>query len=547
MGLLGKKESVDEVDTGIRVDKPEPTHQVVEEYFVEEPYSMVKVVKSSELGEGLYYYTVDVTLEEDEDETYRRMVKILSKELKPPVEEGIDPKAYVFQEAERIAERYSRSLGQFTKEAWGKIFHNVVRDLAGYGALNTLMNDPHIEDISCNGVNAPIFIWHRKFESIPTNIRFTSDDVLNDFIIKLAHKSRKHISSAQPLLDGMLPEKHRLAATFMNEISTKGSTFCIRKFRADPYSIVDLITMGSLSEKIAAYFWMLLEYKQSFMILGGTGAGKTSILNSTLSLMSGNDKIITVEEVPELSPPVLNWTQFNTRQSFQFSSAEGPKGITLFDLVKVCLRYRPDYIIVGEVRGEEAYTLFQALATGHGGLCTMHADSLDRAVKRLTSEPMNVAPVYIPLMNSAVHIQKVELPQKKQGLSFGRRVRSIWEIEDFENYNEVTSWEPTTDTFVTRFENSILLKRIATGRGLTMDDVLQDLHMRELYLHEIVKSGVRNQREVTSKILGYRLGQRMKDDENREIKTLKDAASMGAGETPQMKAEAPGTDAVKDD
>jgi flagellar protein FlaI len=305
--------------------------------------------------------------------------------------------------------------------------------------------------------------------------------------------------------------------------------------------------MGSLSEKIAAYFWMLLEYKQSFMILGGTGAGKTSILNSTLSLMSGNDKIITVEEVPELSPPVLNWTQFNTRQSFQFSSAEGPKGITLFDLVKVCLRYRPDYIIVGEVRGDEAYTLFQALATGHGGLCTMHADSLDRAVKRLTSEPMNVAPVYIPLMNSAVHIQKVELPQKKQGLSFGRRVRSIWEIEDFEKYHEVETWDPLTDTFVTRFENSILLKRIATGRGLTMDDVLQDLHMRELYLHEVVKSGVRNQREVTSKILGYRLGQRVKDDATREVKTLKDAASIGAGETPQMKAEAPSINAMKDD
>jgi len=545
--LPGKKESVDEVDTGIRVDQTEPTYLVVEEYFVEEPYSMVKVVKSSDLGEGLYYFTVDIALDEAEDETYRRMVKILSKELEPPVEEGVDPKAYVFQEAERIAERYSRSLGQFTGESWGKIFHNVVRDLAGYGALNTLMNDPNIEDISCNGVDAPIFIWHRKFESIPTNIRFTSEDVLNDFIIKLAHKSGKHISSAQPLLDGMLPEKHRLAATFMNEVSTKGSTFCIRKFRADPYSIVDLIKIGTLSEKIAAYFWMLLEYKQSFMILGGTGAGKTSILNSTLSLMSGNDKIITVEEVPELSPPVMNWTQFNTRQSFQFSSAEGPKGITLFDLVKVCLRYRPDYIIVGEVRGDEAYTLFQALATGHGGLCTMHADSLDRAVKRLTSEPMNVAPVYIPLMNSAVHIQKVELPQKKQGLSFGRRVRSIWEIEDFEKYHEVETWDPLTDTFVTRFEKSILLKRIADMKGLTMDDILQDLHMRELYLHEIVKSGVRNQREVTSKILGYRLGQRVKDDEDREIKTLKEAASMGAGETPQMKTEAPVTDAMKDD
>ena len=491
----------------------------MDEYFVEEPYSTVKIVKSEELGEGLYYYAVEDPLDDYEYETYQRMIKILSKELAPPVNDEIEPAKYVFTEAERIAERYGRSLGQFTKAGWGRIFHNVVKDLAGYGPLHVIMSDPNIEDISCNGVDVPLFIWHRRYESIPTNIQFTNEQVLNDFIVKIAHKAGKHISSAQPLLDGMLPEKHRLAATFMKEVSTKGSTFCIRKFRADPLSIVDLIQMGTLNEKIAAYFWLLLENKLSFMILGGTGAGKTSILNSTLSLMSGNDKIITVEEVPELSPPVSNWTQFNTRQSFQFSSAEAPKGITLFDLVKVCLRYRPDYIIVGEVRGEEAYTLFQALATGHGGLCTMHADSLDRAVKRLTSEPMNVAPVYIPLMNSAVHIQKVELPQKKQGLSFGRRVREIVEIEDFEKYREVMTWNPLTDTFKTKFENSVLLQKIAEIKGIKMKDILLELEMRESYLGEIVNSGVRNQRQVTSKILGYKLDNRKKGDSRDEKNT----------------------------
>ena len=523
MGLLGKDREETIADLGVRVDEPKSTYQVVDEYFVQEPHSRVKIVASDELGEGLYYFAVEDPLDDHEYETYQRMVKILSKELEPPTEEGVDPAKYVLTEAKRIAERYKRSLGQFTEAGWGRIFHNVVKDLAGYGPLDVIMTDPNIEDISCNGVNAPLFVWHRKHESIPTNIQFTSEQVLNDFIVKFAHKSGKHISSAQPLLDGMLPEKHRLAATFMNEVSTKGSTFCIRKFRADPMSIIDLIKMGTLNEGIAAYFWMLLENKMNFMILGGTGAGKTSILNSTLSLMSGNDKIITVEEVPELSPPVLNWTQFNTRQSFQFS-AEAPKGITLFDLVKVCLRYRPDYIIVGEIRGEEAYTLFQALATGHGGLCTMHADSLDGAVKRLTSPPMNVAEVYIPMMNSAVHIQKVDLPQRKEGMSFGRRVRDIWEIEDFDKYREVLTWNPMMDTFDTRFEKSILLERIAKLKGITMKDVLIELETRERFLKEIVKSGVRNQRQVTSKILGYKLGQRRKDDEEREARGHEPAA-----------------------
>jgi flagellar protein FlaI len=543
LGLFQTKKLAEE-DIGIQVDQPESTYLVVDEYFVEEPYSSIQIVKSSDLGAGQYYFTVESKLDDEENATYKRMVKILSKELEPPVEEGIDPITYVFDESERIAEKYSRSLGKYTKEGWAKIFHHVVKDLAGYGALHTIMNDPNIEDISCNGVNTPLFVWHRKYESIPTNIRFTNQDVLNDFIIKLAHKAEKHISSAQPLLDGMLPQKHRLAATFMNEVSTKGSTFCIRKFRADPYSIVDLIQMGTLNEKIAAYFWMLLENKQSFMILGGTGAGKTSILNSTLSLMSGNDKVITVEDIPELSPPVKNWTQFNTRQSFQFS-AESPRGITLFDLVKVCLRYRPDYIIVGEIRGEEAYTLFQALATGHGGLCTMHADSLDRAVKRLTSEPMNVAPVYIPLMNSAIQIQKVELPHKKDGLSFGRRVREITEIEDFEKYRRVMTWNPSNDSFETSFENSILLKRIAVNKGLTMDEILIELALRELYLKDVVKSGVRDQRQVTSMILGYRIDQRAKDD---VIKAMKIAPKLTTKISPRSKtSKSSKNDNVKDE
>ena len=494
-------------EVGITIQEPKKSYQVVEEYFIREPFSKVKVFKSKELGEGLHYFTIEVPLEQDEYETYQKMVKILSKELEPPTEEGVNPEEYVFEQAEIVAEKYYRSLGKFARRGWERVFYYVVRDLAGYGPLEPIMSDPRIEDISCNGVNTPIYVWHRKYESIPTNLRFTSEQYLNDFIVKLAHKSSKHISSAQPLLDGMLPQKHRLAATFMNEVSTKGSTFCIRKFRADPFSIVDLVKMGTLNERIAAYFWMLLENKLNFMIIGGTGAGKTSMLNATLSLMSGNDKVVTVEEVPELSPPVTNWTQLNSRQSFQFGT-DASKSITLFDLVKVCLRYRPDYIIVGEVRGEEAYTLFQAIATGHGGLCTMHADSLDNVVKRLTSPPMNVSEVYIPLMNSALHVQRVELPNTKGEVTFGRRVRTVWEIEDFEEYREVASWDPNTDTFNVHMEDSILLRRIANNKSVTLEEIIEELDEREAYLRAIVRSGVREQREVTTRILSYYISKR---------------------------------------
>ncbi len=514
MGLLDRFRKKDEglevkVDQGVNIEKLKRNYKVIEKYEVHKPIARVQIVESPSLGEGYHYFIDETPLNEEEYTTFRRILKILSKEMGPPSDKEMSPEDYVFDQAGLIAEKYHRALGQFTQASWRKLFYYVVRDLAGYGPLHALMLDPNIEDVSYNGLDSPIYVWHRKYESIPSNITFVDEQTANDFLIKLAHRCSKHISSASPLMDGMLPEKHRLAATFMKEVSQKGSTFCIRKFRADPFSIVDLITIGTLDERIAAYFWMILEYKMSFMIIGGTGAGKTSMLNALISLMSENDKIVTVEEVPELTPPLENWTQLNSRQSFQFG--DGPTAsITIFDLVKVSLRYRPDYIIVGEIRGEEAYTLFQALATGHGGLCTMHADSISNVVKRLTSPPMNVAKVYIPLMNSALHVQRVELPQEKEGLSFGRRVRTIWEIEDFDQYREVAVWDPRSDTFETWFEDSILLERIAANSGRSKQDLLRELEARTKYLKEIVSEGIRDQKDVAEKILSYYSSKRKK-------------------------------------
>ncbi|TEU12281.1 protein kinase [Candidatus Bathyarchaeota archaeon] len=522
MGLLDKlrrngRNEVDQKET-VHVEQLKKGYEVVEDYFVHKPMARIKIVKSPKLGAGLHYFAVETPLNEVEEESFRKIMGILSKEMEPPKDDEMTPEEYVLDQAERVAEKYYRALGGHSEAGWRKIFYYVIKNLIGYGPLHAIMLDPNIEDISNNGVNSPVYVWHRKYESIPTNITFIDEETANDFIVRLAHRSSKHISSATPLMDGMLPEKHRLAATFMNEVSTKGSTFCIRKFRKDPFSIVDLIKIGTLDERIAAYFWMILEHKMSFMIIGGTGAGKTSILNSLLSLMSRNDKIVTVEEVAELSPPLPNWTQFQSRQSFQFGEGAA-HSISIFDLVKVSLRYRPDYIIVGEIRGEEAFTLFQALATGHGGLCTMHADSLNSVIKRLTSPPMNVSKVYIPLMNNALHIQRVELPKAKDGLNFGRRVRTIWEIEDFDQYREVAVWNPRSDTFETWFENSFLLDKIATTKGVPRQDLLIEIEKRREFLADLVEKNIRDQGEVAERILAYYTAQ--KENSKKEEGTKK--------------------------
>jgi len=291
---------------GVHIDKLKRGFKVVEEYYVHKPIARIKIVTSRALGAGMYYFVEESPMSEEEEESYNKIMGILSKEMEPPKDDSLTPAEYVQEQAEIIAEKYYRALGAHTRGGWNKIFYYVVKNIAGYGPLHAIMLDPNIEDISNNGLNSPVYIWHRKHESIPTNITFLDDQTANDYIVKLAHRSSKHISSATPMFDGMLPEKHRIAATFMNEVSMKGSTFCIRKFKEDPFSITDLIDIGTIDAKIAAYFWLILEHKMSFMIVGGTGAGKTSMLNGLLSLMSRDDKIVTVEEVPELSPPQLD-------------------------------------------------------------------------------------------------------------------------------------------------------------------------------------------------------------------------------------------------
>ncbi len=498
--LFAKKEKMPKPASEKKEEaKQDAPSSLIETYWIHNPLTKVNIVSS----EGaLKYVAEEVKLSPREKKTYKQIVSLITKELSSPETLAIDINEYILSEAKRLTKKYKRSLGLFKAESWERIYYYVIRDLAGYGGLDVPMNDPNIEDISCNGLNRPIYIWHRKYESIPTNIEFTQESDYDNFIVKLAHMGDKHISSAHPMLDAMLPGKHRLAATFRREVSTFGSSFCVRKFREDPFSIIDLINIGTIDATLAAYFWFLLENKMNMMLIGGTGAGKTSTLNALISLMKPQDKIVTVEEIAELNTLHENWVQLTSRQGFKFGQAD-ETSISLFDLVKLSLRYRPDYIIVGEVRGEEAYALFQAVATGHGGICTMHADSLDHAVKRLTSPPMNVAEVYIPLMNVGIYVSRVELPQKKMGLSFGRRARNVWEVVDFGKYNLISEWSPTEDTFSTCLEKSYLLEQIASKKGLTKEDLVADIKRRERKLEEVLKSGRRSQDDVTQAIIEY--------------------------------------------
>lgn len=475
--------------------------QTTEIYDIASPFSKVTIASLKELGGGKAYYIDEIEPAENEKEPLHILLEIISKELEPP-KNGVDPKSHVEAEARRLAKKYGLTK-RISEESWPKIVYYLHRNLVGFGDIDVIMNDPMIEDLSVNGVGLPVYVWHRKYESMPTNLIFTNEIMLDNLIVKLTHMANKHISTAFPLLDAMLPGKDRLAATFKREVSPKGGSFSIRRFREEPFSVVDLVEMGTLNEKIAAYFWLLIENRMTIAVIGGTGAGKTSTLNALASLVKPSMKIVTVEEIPELNLPHENWVQLVARESYGLGIMKTGE-VSLFDLVRTSLRYRPDYIVVGEIRGEEAFVLFQALATGHGGLTTLHADSLDYAVKRLTSHPMNVAATYIPLINLAALVERVQLPNSTVGgMTFGRRIRSIVEVVDYEKYKTISSWNPTTDSFDVDFTKSDQLSKIAIRHNISIDGVLSELDARAHFIQDLKAKGIRKNVELAKHITNY--------------------------------------------
>jgi archaeal flagellar protein FlaI len=494
-----KKKAKEEQIQSSTVTLPKNT-KVVDKYSLYEPFAQVVIVQEAKTGEHKYVLD-ELQLDSFERGIYKRVLEMLLAEIGSPKEEIADARKFFAEEAKKIVDKYRITLGWLPDVSWYKILYHAERDLVGFGKIDPLMRDPNIEDISCDGVNKPIYVWHRTFESIETNVKFDSDEDLDNLVVKLVHMSGKHVSSAFPIVDASLPGKHRLAVAYRREITPFGTAFTIRKFREDPYSIIDLINIGTFTEEMAAYLWICLENRASVMVLGGTAAGKTTALNALGCLIKPGSKIMTIEETAELNLSHENWVSLIARQSYGLGGSTVGE-VALFDLVKTCMRHRPDLMIVGEVRGQEAYVLFQALATGHGGMCTMHAENVQSAVRRLTQKPMDISPAYIPLMNIVMSVQRVHLIKNGEKRAY-RRILSVNEIVDSEKFLNPFKWDPIKDEQTIDLNASFLLTNFSERLGITRVQLVEEMKRRTDVLQWMRTKKIRSYKEVAAIIAEY--------------------------------------------
>lgn len=496
----GSAQVIVEVDAKSKIEPVQIPSSFKEVTALIEPYAFAAITHDPNTG-GILYYVIEPTLLEEDKTLYSKIHDLLVEELDVDVRTLPTKDAALEVLKAQVANIVKQYKINVEAEVLDKLMYYLTRDFIYHGKIEPLMKDHMIEDISCDGPNVPIYIWHRAYESIPTNVKFDDPKELDNFVVKLAYLSGKHISIASPMVDGGLADGSRVQLTYAKEVTRHGSTFSIRRFRADPMTITDLITLNTLTSEIAAYYWYVMEKKACTLITGGTASGKTTLLNCISMFILPDNKIVTIEDTPELNIPHKNWISAIARVGF--GSIGSTAEINLFDLLKAAMRQRPDYIIVGEVRGEEAFTLFQAMATGHGGLSSIHGDSVTAAIRRLESAPLNIPRTLLPtlhLIGLQTRLRIADSPVRR--MIHLAEVLGIDPSSGELDLNDVFRWDPRTDTFAYS-GRSHTIERIAERTGVTLEIVQEEMRHRKMVLDYMVKRKIRRYQEVGALIRDY--------------------------------------------
>jgi flagellar protein FlaI len=520
-------DSCDEVielgfDVG-KVEEPQmgvPLRNVNLTYAAKEPFQYVHVEFN---GEELEYTCLEPPLSEGE-ERYLQIIEGAFEKLTTTEILVIDSEQRdeaLRQRFAMIIDIYRLDMSEFQRE---KMFYYLLKKYTGFGNIDILMNDPYIEDITCNGHEMPLFVNHRMYGSVRTNVVFKEVE-LNNFVMRMAQSSGRHISVLQPIRDATLSDGSRVNLTLGKEVTRKGSTFTIRRFKSNPVSVIDLMNYKTYNSEVLAYLWIIVEYQRSVLASGGTASGKTTTLNALGSFIRPEYKIVSIEDTAEINLMHPNWTQSITRAGFGGGEGVEEAGnIQLYDLLKAALRQRPEYIIVGEVRGAEASTLFQAISVGHPCMGTIHAGSMKELVSRVESEPMNVPRNLFSSLDVVIFNAMI-----KVGEHFIRRALSIVELVEVDPdrgdiiTNPVFKWNAYNDDYIFSGD-SAMFEDISQEFGIEIPYLRKEMETRAQYLDYLQNNNIKEYKDVVRYIRRYA---RDKDDlmeqEDKERKSHSEA------------------------
>ena len=403
-----------------------------------------------------------------------------------------------------LAENVQKLLDEYDfrlkEDEYMKIMYYVFRDFIGMNEIEPLLRDPFIEDIGCDGTSIPVYVVHQRYGSLKTNITIKDEHYLKEFITKLAERCDRYVSYAEPLLDGTLPDGTRVNASVAGDVTTRGPTFSIRKFRDTPFTPVDIVRLNTASPEMLAYLWFVIENGANILITGGVATGKTSILNTLTLFIPAEAKIVSIEDTRELTLPHENWIPGVARSGF---TGTGIGEVTMFDLLRESFRENPDYLIVGEIRGKEAYVMFQSMASGHPSMSTMHAGSVDDVIKRLQTEPINLSPGLLESLDMVI----VMVHAREKGKS-ARRVKEVVEIESIDTetgrprVSKTFTWIPSEDSFEYHGDSWVLHK-ISTEKGIPVSAIIRDISRRKKLINWMAENNITSLSEVIKYLTLY--------------------------------------------
>lgn len=457
---------------------------VVPQYNVfKQKYSSEEKLLLSELRENL----VDLAISSDES------LQVNEDKLLNDIKNFLFAKLANNSQNNTISNEYLDNLAR-------KLF----QDLVGYGEIDPLIRDDNLEEIMVIGIDKPIFVYHREYGMMKTNILFKDAGEVMNLIDSIARQINRRIDQESPILDGRLPDGSRVNAT-IPPISADGPSMTIRKFKRDPLTIIDLINSKTISVELAAFFWLCFDglgvKSANAIISGGTSSGKTTTLNALSSFINPKERIITIEDTLELQIPHEHVIRMETRPP----NVENRGELTMNDLVKNSLRQRPDRIIVGEVRGSEAITLFTALNTGHSGFGTLHSNDARETITRLTNAPMSVPNIMISAIDFIIMQNRI---YRSDGVSF-RRISEVAEVSGIEEgviqLNKIFEWDPQSDTIKNVGITSKTLTEIANVSGNSLNSLYDEIKNREIVLQHMVDWNIRSIKDVSTVLEMYYL------------------------------------------